>query len=106
MYRRYFVVWRSSWLCSFPIDDYGNEKFFREENHNISEPVDDNVTYELEYEIDTDEEKISDYDWRNHIDKLKELQSIVDDEDVKGKINEGEYLKLMDGLKDLYKLCQ
>ncbi len=89
-----------------PLNDYNNERFFREENSNLSEPVYDNITYEIEYEVETDEEEVSNYDWSNHTDKLKELQSMIDDENVKDKINEGYYLKLMNTLNDIYKLCQ
>ena len=105
-----FCIEDTSWFerrrdyAPYPADDYDIEKFFREENYQVSLPVYDNITYEIEYEIDTDEEGISDYDWSNHIDKLKEIQSMIDDENVKDKIEEGDYLKLMNGLKDLYEI--
>tara|TARA_B100000214_G_scaffold215900_1_gene156861 strand:+ start:77 stop:1510 length:1434 start_codon:yes stop_codon:yes gene_type:complete len=107
-----FCIEDTSWFegrrdyAPYPADDYDIEKFFREENCQYSSPVYDNVTYEVEYEIESDEEGVSNYDWSNHTDKLKELQAMIDDENVKDKINEGDYLKLMNTLNDIYKLCQ
>ena len=50
-------------------------------------------------------EQESELDWSKHIDKLKDIESLID-ESVKSKISNGTYLELMDHLKDIYLLCK
>tara|TARA_B100000579_G_scaffold232831_1_gene190868 strand:- start:9051 stop:10499 length:1449 start_codon:yes stop_codon:yes gene_type:complete len=90
------------------MDDYGNERFFREDNYStiVSDNGDDNSYHVIEYEINTHGEEDNIHEWTEHINKLKELQMIIDDDGVKDKIDEGIYLKLMNGLGELYKMYQ
>ena len=90
------------------MDDYGNERFFREDNYNIivRDNGDDNEYHVIEYEINTNSEEDNIHEWTEHINKLKELQMIVDGDGVKDKVDEGIYLELMNGLGELYKMYQ
>ena len=46
------------------------------------------------------------HEWTEHINKLKEIQMIIDDEGVKGTVEDGIYLKIMDSLGELYNMYQ
>ena len=55
----------------------------------------------IEYEVDDDEKEINDEKNKKIRDHLMRVQMIIE-EDVKGHVNEGTYLKIMDKLKDIY----
>ena len=76
---------------------------------NNSDPLnngDDNEYHVIEYEINTNGEEDNIHEWTEHINKLKEIQMIIDDDGVKDKVDEGIYLELMNGLGELYKMYQ
>ena len=87
-----------------PISEYGNERFFREEIHVKTLPL----YYSIQYEIDSssDEENENNYDWSNHKEQLKVIQELIDSEEVKGEIQSGMYVQLMDNLLKLFKMCK
>ena len=88
------------------MDDYGIERFFREDNYSTIVSDNSNNDYHvLDYEITSNGEEDNIHEWTEHINKLKEIQMIIDDE-VKGKVDDGAYLKIMDGLGGLYKMYQ
>ena len=93
------------------MDDYGNERFFREDNYstivsdNRNNNGDDSY-HVIEYEINTNSEEDNIHEWTEHINKLKEIQMIIDDDGVKDKVDEGIYLELMNALGELYKMYQ
>ena len=85
-------------------------------SHNISNNTSQTLTNQnggnsnndyhvLDYEITSNGEEDNIHEWTEHINKLKEIQMIIDDE-VKGKVDDGAYLKIMDGLGGLYKMYQ
>ena len=90
--------------------DYENEKEYRKQDciKTISIQEELGISYTFEVEVDFDKQTLigDPYDWSSHIDKLKELQIIMDSENVKEKVSEGVYLEMMNGLRDLYNMCQ
>ena len=90
------------------MDDYGNERLFREDNYSINANNNDNDNdyHVIGYEITSNGEEDNIHEWTEHINKLKEIQMIIDDEGVKGTIEDGIYLKIMDHLGELYNMYQ
>ena len=86
------------------MDDYGNERFFREDNYSTNDNNEGDY-HVISYEINTNGGEDNIPEWTEHISKLKELQIIIDDE-VKEKVDDGTYLKIMDGLGELYNMYQ
>ena len=78
------------------MDDYGNERFFREDNYSTNDNNEGDY-HVISYEINTNDGEDNIPEWTEHISKLKELQIVIDDE-VKEKVDDGTYLKIMDGL--------
>ena len=102
------TMWFNEEHMNSELSDYENEKEYREQEgvRTISIQEELNVSDTIEFEIDSETIVGNMHDWSSHIEKLKELQAIVDGENVKDKVSEGVYLKMMDGLKDLYNMCQ
>jgi len=91
------------------VSDFENEKEYREHNGVNTVSIQDELNVSDTIFIDfNDEETVvgNMYDWSSHIEKLKELQTIVDGENVKDKVSEGIYLEMMNGLQDLYNMFQ
>ena len=88
------------------MDDYGNERLFREDNYSISADNNDNDYHVIGYEMGSNGEEDNIHEWTEHINKLKEIQMIIDDEGVKGTVEDGIYLKIMDSLGELYNMYQ
>ena len=88
------------------MDDYGNERLFREDNYSISADNNDNDYHVIGYEMASNGEEDNIHEWTEHINKLKEIQMIIDDDGVKGTVEDGIYLKIMDHLGELYNMYQ
>ena len=92
------------------MDDYGNERVFREDNYSINannnDNDNDNDYHVIGYEITSNGEEDNIHEWTEHINKLKEIQMIIDDDGVKGTVEDGIYLKIMDHLGELYNMYQ
>ena len=109
---------------AFNLSDYSIEYNFRVEflrNNGAWNPPNPNDTYvdfeniefEIyapnnnieEYEVEEDNDEISDEKKKELRDNLMKLQNIIE-EDVKEEVSEGVYLKMMDNLKDFYDLLK
>lgn len=108
----------------FNLSDYSTEYNFRLEflrNNGAWNPPNPNDTYvdfeniefEIyspngnieEYEVEEDNDEITDEKKKELRDNLMKLQNIIE-EDVKGEVSEGVYLKMMENLKDFYDLLR
>ena len=94
--------------------DWGNEYDFRNYYKILGSPPEIDSPFnifsrfeeeEVEEEVEVEEEEYLLRDWRDHVDKIKEIEGIIEDS-VKDKITDGTYLELMNQLGNLYKLCK
>tara|TARA_Y100000817_G_scaffold314571_1_gene313913 strand:+ start:1542 stop:3014 length:1473 start_codon:yes stop_codon:yes gene_type:complete len=104
------TVWFNNENLNSNVSDYENEKEYRKQDciKTISIQEELGISDTIEVEVDFDNQTLigDPYDWSSHIEKLKELQIIMDSENVKEKVSEGVYLEMMNGLRDLYNMCQ